>query len=150
MSQYHGSPSHHFSGWHLVEHSPSILHAPAFFIDFKVQALPQASLPGILQLLSYPLPCHSPRSCKGAYKKHVRTTLMSCRTQGTDIKGSPFFSQGLNPDMTITNASKVLSHFGLQTWFVYKNIVQLLFPPQQRRKKLAGQPDLKIYTGRPT
>jgi len=32
MSWYHGSPSDHILRWHLVEHSPSICHAPAFYI----------------------------------------------------------------------------------------------------------------------
>ncbi len=32
MSQYQGVPSDHISRWHLVEHSPSILHTPTFWI----------------------------------------------------------------------------------------------------------------------
>jgi hypothetical protein len=38
-SSKYGGPSDHFSGWHLVEHSPCILHAATFCIHVN-QAIP--------------------------------------------------------------------------------------------------------------
>ncbi len=42
-SQYRGVPSDHISRWHLVEHSPSILHAPTFCININ-QATPHKDI----------------------------------------------------------------------------------------------------------